>query len=121
MHKDVCRLQDGPYFGADWRCQVVAASRHVCCPGGADESYYLPAPRLKGRADPRSEVARGACDNGCWWEGLHWGSSSVSDAIRCAFAMIVRVKVVAGTFGKTDASTTWTRCHGPTRPSRSLT
>ena len=86
--------------------------------------------RPEGGDEDRTQVAAGAGDgddrlparsrDSCRMGGRHRGLPSVSLAMRWALAMIVRVNVVAGTSGKTDASTRWMWSHAARRPVRSV-
>src|SRR6185437_6145152 len=85
-----------------------------------DQCDDAPAARCQQLADARAEIAGCAGDGGGSSRRHHGARSIDSVAIRCALAMLVSVNVITGTFGNTAASTTCTRCHGPTRPSASL-
>ena len=115
-------------IGRTNRGQVEAA---VAAPldRGPDQATDRVAGRPKGSDQDRTQVTAGAGDGDDrlavrdWAPagmGGHCGLPSVSLAMRCALAMIVKVKVVAGTSGKTDASTRWMWSHAARRPVRSV-
>ena len=81
----------------------------------ADEPDHLVATSGERTGQERTDVAVGAGDG----DAAHRSQLRCPAAIRWAFAMMESVNVVAGTFGKTAASTRWVRCQLPTRPRRS--
>src|ERR1035437_6892337 len=92
--------------------------RGITRSGRSNKSDRAPSRELHAPAYARTKVP--VCP-GNRHAGHGYASRFVRSSLvmRCAFAIIVSVKVVAGTFGKTDASTRCMRSQPSTRPRRS--
>ena len=117
VHQRVSALEDA---GLVSPAQAIRNGCGVRRSRGPHQGAYRKPGGLEGSADDAAEVAvaarHGDCPRPRTRAGGHQASASAPVAIRCALAMIVRVNVVAGTSGNTDASTRCTRRHRSVRP-----